>query len=57
MQSFDTYHLTNVDVSDKTLKGLLIWLLSGLILLVSLVITGFLLGRKYVGKLLAAGKI
>lgn len=57
MQSFDTYHLTNVDVSDKSQRGLLIWLIAGSILLLSLVITGFLLGRKYVGKLLAAGKI
>jgi len=57
MRSFDTYHLTNVDVSDKTQKSQLVWILTGFGLLVLLVITGFLLGRKYVGKLLAAGKI
>jgi len=38
----------------KTLKGLVAWLISGYLLLFLLVITGFLLGRKYVAKLLAA---
>jgi len=56
-RSFDIFHLTNVDISDKTLKGLVAWLISGYLLLLLLVITGFLLGRKYVAKLLAAGKI
>jgi hypothetical protein len=57
IQSFDIYHLKNVDISDKTIKGLVAWLISGYLLLLLLVITGFLLGRKYFAKLLAAGKI
>jgi len=56
-RSFDVFHLTNVEISDKTQKSLVAWVLSLYVLLVLLVITGFLLGRKYVAKLLAAGKI
>jgi len=56
-RSFDIFHLTNVNISDKTLKGLVAWLISGYLLLLLLVITGFLLGRKHVAKLLAVGKI
>jgi hypothetical protein len=56
-QSFDIFHLTNVDISDKTLKGLVAWLIAGYLVLILLVIIGFLLGRMYVAKLLAAGKI
>jgi hypothetical protein len=55
--SFDIFRLTNVDISDKTLKEVATWLVVGYISLLLLVITGFLLGRKYVAKLLAAGKI
>jgi hypothetical protein len=56
-QSFDAFHLTNVDISDKTPKDFPVWLLLGIILPVLLVITGILLARKYVAKLLAAGKM
>jgi hypothetical protein len=57
MQSFGIFQLTNVDISDKTLKGLVGWLIAGYFVLILLVVTGFLLGRKYVARLLAAGKI
>jgi hypothetical protein len=56
-QSFDIFHLTNVDISDKSIKPLVTWLIAVFLLLLLLVITGFLLRRKYVAKLLAAGKI
>jgi hypothetical protein len=56
-RSFDIFHLTNVDISVKNSKGLVAWLIPVYLLLLLLLITGFLLGRKYVAKLLAAGKI
>jgi hypothetical protein len=49
------YYISRTEkLTNKSQRGLLIWLIAGSILLLSLVITGFLLGRKYVGKLLAA---
>jgi hypothetical protein len=51
------FQLTKIDISDPNHKCVVAWLLSGFLLLLLLGITGFVLGRKYITKLLVAGKI
>jgi hypothetical protein len=46
-----------MDISDKDLKGMVIWLSIGLVLLLLPLIVGSLLWKKYIAKLLAAGKM